>query len=413
MAVPHPTKVASLGEIGRGGMGTVELCEETQGGERRLVARKTILPEQARDRKARSLFLKEARVLSRIHHPHVVRILGVEEGDDETPPSFTMEYVEGLPLSDIVAKGPVPEGVACSIARAVALGLHAAHELTDERGESLGVVHRDVSPHNVVVGFDGRVTLLDFGVAKVTEGTRTQTGEVRGKIAYMAKEQALADAVDRRSDVCSLGAVLFELVAGERLRQGGTDLEILRRMASEDRPRLADVVPEVTPALSDLVHRMTADDPAERPQTAEDVARALEPFAKGDPGAFVRERFPDGERREAEKIETMILARPRTTRPRSLWAVPVVAVAVVAGVFALAPRGASRSPDAPAATSSTPPPTSPPSASATTIALPAESGSARAGSPVFRPPTPTRPVAGGPGGSPAATTKVLIDPKPF
>ena len=154
-------------------MGAVDLCEEQGTG--RLVARKTILPELSRQAKARTMFLREARLLAKIEHPNVVAMLEIDPGDGDAAPVLLMEFVDGVSLRDLVEA--CPEGmdvpIATRLAHDVALGLHAAHELRGDDGQSLGVVHRDVSPHNVVVTFGGRVKLLDFGVAKPSEGPRT------------------------------------------------------------------------------------------------------------------------------------------------------------------------------------------------------------------------------------------------
>ena len=413
-------------------MGAVELCEEEGSG--RLLARKTILPELSRSAKARSMFLREARLLAKIAHPNVVAMLEIDPGDDDVAPVLLMEFVDGVSLRDLVAASPdgLPIPIAARIARDVALGLHAAHEVTDDAGRALGVVHRDVSPHNVVVTFDGGVKLLDFGVAKTSEGTRTGTGEVKGKMAYMAPEQAMADPVDRRSDIYALGALLWELLTGKRMHGDGTDLEILRRMAVERPQPVSALRPSVPSALSELVARMTAERPDGRPPTALDVADALAPFAVGaDVGTvagWLERTLPSARRAHAARVSSARDARELTRvgvtprRGRAFALVAVVAVAVVAaGTIAItrAPTGAPATPPsasvAPAAPSS---PIAPPLASvAPDIAEPAKPAVTKtaprprpsASAPVAPPP----PIASSSPPPVASRRDIPIDHKPF
>ncbi len=223
------------------------------------------------------MFLREAGLLSRLRHPNVVRLLAVDPGDEGTHPCIVMEWIDGLSLREVLDRctGLIPIPVATQIAYDLALGLHAAHELRNDSGELLGVVHRDVSPQNVLVTLQGECKLLDFGVAKTSEGTHTVTGEVKGKIGYMAPEQALADPLDRRCDLYALGAVLYELLAGQRMHGTGTDMELLRRLAFEKPAPVESLRPETPAALARLVASLIAERPEERPATAQEVAEAL------------------------------------------------------------------------------------------------------------------------------------------
>ena len=267
-------------------MGTVEVAIE-RGGEgcERVVALKRLLPEGARDARHKEMFLREARLAALLAHPNVVHAFAFGELYGEL--FMAMEYVEGEPLSRVLRSGPqndtgLPPTLVAHILAQVCDGLHAAHELRDSgsQGQPLNVVHRDVSPHNILVGYEGHVKLLDFGVAKFEAGgNETRTGEVKGKMAYMSPEQALGERLDRRSDLFSIGAVLFECLTGRRMWGSGTDLEVMRKLALESPPRLDQSIPNAPHALVDLHARLVERDPAMRPATAQVVADELRAFA--------------------------------------------------------------------------------------------------------------------------------------
>ena len=274
----------SLFLIGRGGMGSVEVAvEQVAKGFERIVALKRLLPEGARDRRHKEMFLREARLAALLAHPNVVHAFAFGELYGEL--FMAMEYVEGEPLSHVLRTaqeadcGIAPELVGFVLAQ-VCDGLHAAHELRDDEGQPLCVVHRDVSPHNVMIAYDGHVKLLDFGVAKFEAGGHeTRTGEVKGKMAYMSPEQALGEKLDRRSDLFSIGSVLFECVTGRRMWGSGTDLEVMRKLALDAPPRLDATMPSAPRALVDLHARLVARDPERRPPTAQHVANELRAVA--------------------------------------------------------------------------------------------------------------------------------------
>jgi serine/threonine-protein kinase len=266
-------------------MGSVEVAlERTEAGEGKIVALKRMLPKAVLDKRQTEMFLREAKLASLLVHPNVVRATSFGEISGEL--FLVMEYIEGEPLSRVLAVAREREGrlalpLVAHILAEVCEGLHAAHELTDIDGRPLHVVHRDVCPHNVMVAYEGQIKLLDFGVAKIeaidADG-RTKTGEVKGKTAYMSPEQAMGDPVDRRSDLYSLGAMLFEAVAGRKMWGSGTDLEVLRRLALEEPPSLSDVEPKAPPALCQLQSCLVARDPTDRPSNALEVARSLRAF---------------------------------------------------------------------------------------------------------------------------------------
>lgn len=272
-AAPLAQKYRSLFVIGRGGMGSVEAAVQLEG--ERVVALKRLLPDAARDKRRAEMFLREAKLAKLLDHPNVVRAFDFGEVDGEL--YLAMEYVEGQPLSRVLetlrkSGETLPASLVAYVLSEVCEGLHAAHELKDASGASLNLVHRDVSPQNVMLAYDGHVRLLDFGVAKIETENVTKTGEVKGKTAYMSPEQAMGDALDRRSDLFGVGAVLFECLTLHRMWGDGTDMEIIRKLALEEPPPLADSAPEPMRALyTKLVARSAKD----RPASAREVADAL------------------------------------------------------------------------------------------------------------------------------------------
>jgi eukaryotic-like serine/threonine-protein kinase len=278
-------------------MGRVEVAlERGAAGFERIVALKRLLPTGPRDARHVQMFLREARLATLLRHPNVVHAFGFGEIDGEL--FLAMQYVEGEPLSRVLGAGKTagrgldPVLVAWVLAEACD-GLHAAHELRDESGRLLRVVHRDVSPHNVMISYDGNVKVVDFGVARFDTGGRaTRTGEVKGKMAYMSPEQALGEELDRRSDLFSVGAMLFECLTGRRLWGEGTDLELMRKIALERPPRLDVALPGAPPALVELQAGLVARDPGARPPTASDVATQLRAFATAAGGPTSRRVVP-------------------------------------------------------------------------------------------------------------------------
>lgn len=264
--------------------------------------------------------IAEAKLASAIRHPNVVPVLSVEED----PPwvALVMEYVEGETISGLVraarAKGEkLPARVAGAVLADVLAGLHAAHEASDD-GRPLNLVHRDVSPQNVLVGLDGRARLTDFGIAKVERTNATATGLVKGKTGYMAPEQIAGLELDRAVDVWAAAVVTWELVAGERL-YNGEPMPTMLRIVNEVAPRLRAAHPEVPIALDEVVASALAHDPKKRPPTADAFRRALvdawaEYGGLADPdevGSYVRSLAGEKLERRREQVAEIVSLRAR------------------------------------------------------------------------------------------------------
>lgn len=279
----------------------------------RTVAIKRLLPHVAKDPMFVSMFLDEARLAAAIRHPNVMPTLDIVSAGDDL--FVVMEYVAGESLSRLIAAAKeagktVPFPFALSIITQVLHGLHAAHEARDRRGNALEIVHRDVSPQNILVGVDGVARILDFGIAKAaSRGQNTTDGQIKGKIAYMSREQLQQGRVDRRADIFAASIVLWELLAGERLfsasDSGATVARILAgKVEAPSHAKLATKFPK---ALDAIVLRGLAREPSDRFQTAEEMATALEnvmavPRAR-EIGAWVEETASVALRERAEIVE--------------------------------------------------------------------------------------------------------------
>jgi eukaryotic-like serine/threonine-protein kinase len=277
-------------KLASGGMATVHLGRLMgQVGFARTVAIKRLHQNFARDPEFVSMFLDEARVAARVRHACVVPVLDVEAGDGEL--FLVMEYVHGESLSSLMrllGGQPVPPAIAARIAADVLSGLHAAHNAKTERGEPLHIVHRDVSPQNVLVGADGMARVTDFGVAMaVNRMQTTQEGQLKGKLAYMAPEQLREELVDRRSDVYAASVVLWEMLTGRRLHKGVEASATMRRILEGQMPRVSSLVASIDPVLDEIVSRGLDKDPSRRFVTAEQMAVALERRVRCEPAAAV------------------------------------------------------------------------------------------------------------------------------
>jgi serine/threonine-protein kinase len=263
-----------------GGMASVWLARfGGRLGFERMVVIKMILPQYSQDPRFQEMFLDEARIASRIEHSNVARILDV--GEHQENYFIVMEWVDGDSLSKILRavdqrKQRVPAGVALRIIADAAAGLHAAHELRERDGTPLHVVHRDVSPQNILIANNGTTVIIDFGVAKARDRVSqdTSAGQLKGKIRYMAPEQALGHAIDHRADVWALGAMLYELFTGNPPYDGPNEVATLHKLTGgQPPPPMAQSIPE---AIRAVVERALGYDPENRFATALEMNLALE-----------------------------------------------------------------------------------------------------------------------------------------
>ncbi|MBS2027552.1 MAG: serine/threonine protein kinase [Deltaproteobacteria bacterium] len=316
--------------LGQGGMAQVHLARvDGPSGVARLCALKRMLPHLSRDGHLTAMFLDEARVASLVNHPHVARV--EDFGELGGTYYMALEFLAGVDSASLVdtayEMGGIPVPYALALASQIATGLHAAHELTDLDGRPLGLVHRDVSPQNVMVTFDGVAKLVDFGVAK-SQVQREQTRDtaVKGKLCYMSPEQCLGRTIDRRSDVFALGAVLYEFIAGRPLFLRDNDGATLRALLDEPVPRISKSRAGVGEELWRIVQRALARNPDERYPTALHLSSALDGYLKathGAPstseiGAWLRTVFPGkaeeiaGWTTKLDRMPTEIIDKPRT-----------------------------------------------------------------------------------------------------
>ncbi len=301
----------------------------------KIVAVKAMLTELCgdADMDAESMFLDEARLVSLIRHPNVGTVLDL--GEEEDVLYIVMDWIEGEPLQVVMreAKGRLPLSLALRIVKQAAAGLHAAHELRDEDGKLVGLVHRDVSPQNVLVGYDGVVKVIDFGVAKAASNLqRTSVGQIKGKVPYMAPEQAVGDKVDRRTDVFALGVVLYQLVTGKHPFRGESEFATLARIRDK-KPADSPLrhVPDLPPALAEAMLKALAKQRDDRFATMNDLARALEravPSASdGDRmlGAYLSELVSERASKREQSIREALRERTGTdARPVNLGVRPTL-----------------------------------------------------------------------------------------
>jgi serine/threonine protein kinase len=309
------------------------------------VVLKRLRPEYTADPAFVAMLAAEARVCARLDHPAIVKVF--EFGEVAGEYYLAMELVDGWDLYDILAAFQragrrLPVAFVCHVGAELADALAYAHAITDEHGRPFGLVHRDVSPGNVMITRQGAIKLVDFGVHTIRDRRveeRTAVGVLRGTLSFMSPEQADGQPVDRRSDVFSLGSVLYEALTGERLFRAASDLETLRRVREAVVPPPSKFRPELDPRLDRILLAMLARSPGERWATCDDVARELRPFAEGLDATRVRELLGGldlaaGEDIRTERPSTQPLM-PSAPPSRAVWLWAALITAAIAMPYAI------------------------------------------------------------------------------
>jgi serine/threonine-protein kinase len=270
-----------LGRLAMGGMAEIFLAREVVQGVPRHLVIKRVLPHVADDEDFIRMFLDEAKIATRLYHPNVCHMY--EGGQIEGSYFMAMEWVHGVPLRRLIRRsrdtGGIPVPVGLKVLSHVAEALHYCHHACDADGRPLQIVHRDVSPHNVMVSHSGLVKLLDFGIAKAsTQAEKTEAGVIKGKYSYLSPEQCRGGEVDARSDIFALGVCLFETVTGKPLYHRGTVLNTMTAIVHEDVPSARRAVPELPVEIDMIIRTALAKDPEDRFQTAREMHDAIEHF---------------------------------------------------------------------------------------------------------------------------------------
>jgi eukaryotic-like serine/threonine-protein kinase len=316
-------------ELASGGMGVVSVARRVgDAGFERLVVIKRVHPHLSADPSFRKMIRDEAQLLSRVHDAHVVSILDVVETEDGEL-SLVLEYVESLSLSALMRAAEkiherIPLPVAARIVSDALAGLHAAHEGVDENGNLLGLIHRDVSPQNIIVGFDGSSRLIDFGIAKATTpaGMKEDTtgGVIKGKVRYMSPEQVKNGLLDRRTDVFSAGIVLYEAITGERIVKADNDGDHVLGLLIGDIKSPREWIPDLSPELDAVVMKSLDRDRDDRYATAAEFAEALERAVAVAPTREVARYMTEhgGEMISDRRARLRGLGRSSITPPRSI-----------------------------------------------------------------------------------------------
>jgi serine/threonine-protein kinase len=277
-----------LVRIGRGGMGDVYLGRKhaQASGISRLVAVKVIHPHLSEEEESIQMFLDEAVIAARLHHSNTVGVIDMGRQDDRA--FVVMDYVEGAPFSALLKanRNKRPPGVVAAVLYEMLLGLQHAHDLTDERGDPLNLVHRDISPGNILVGVDGRTRLTDFGVAKAESRiTHTRTGVRKGKVDYMSPEQLRTPGkIDHRSDIFASGIVLWNALTGKHLFRGEEAVQTMQNVLYQDIEKPSERGLQPPEAFDEVCLKALARDPEERFQSAREMADALRKAAEASGG---------------------------------------------------------------------------------------------------------------------------------
>ena len=310
-----------LALLATGGMAEIHLAQQAGiKGFERLVVVKKILPQLASEEAFLEMFFDEARIASRLNHPNIVQIYDLgQEGDDYF---MAMEYLEGESLSFLERETRKKErymspALAAGIIAQVCDGLEYAHSFRDHEDQTLNIVHRDVSPQNVIVLFSGGVKLVDFGIAKAaSQMHKTQVGTIKGKLSYLAPEQCVGKGVDHRSDIFSLGIILWELLTRRRLFKRDNEGATLNAVLNEEIPKIRTVRPQVPVSLESVAMRALNKAPEDRFQSAGEMGAALRDYLlKTGEAAGTAEiaTFINGSLGERAKNKKSMLEKIRTS----------------------------------------------------------------------------------------------------
>jgi serine/threonine-protein kinase len=309
-------KYKVIAKLGEGGMARAHLAVvRGVAGVRKLVVLKSVRPELVSDPKVCKMFLAEARLAVTFNHPNIVQTFEVIISKNR--PLLVMEYMDGQPISRIVKQAGVPLSLPLFALGEILNGVDYAHKFTDIDGTKLNLVHRDISPQNIFVTYDGHVKLLDFGIAKIVGSTdRTETGEIKGKVRYMAPEQMLGSAeIDGRADIFSIGVILWEAVTGRRLWEGLSDIQVIQAVVQGGGvPAPSTIDPTVAPCLDAICKRALAHNSADRYESAAamqtDIEAAIEELDlrtdSRQVGRFVSQAFAELRTSIKSVIETQL-----------------------------------------------------------------------------------------------------------
>lgn len=324
-----------IGRLARGGMAEVFLAKSLFGDRERLLALKRTLSEYSEEDDFISMFTDEARIASGLTHPNICHILDHGEVGDQR--FLVMEFIHGKDLKVVAHRARqrgelVPTELVAFILARIASALHEAHTKRNSKGEPENIVHRDISPQNILISYEGQPKLIDFGIAKAKDRlSKTQAGVVKGKFAYMSPEQAIGGDVDARTDIFALGVVLYELVVGTLPFKGSSDFSTLKRVArAEYEPPPTDRVPA---RLVKVIQKALTRSPDERYATAADFARDLDLFLTdlgkevqpAQLSSYMRKLFRDDYIREMSRIKAYrAVEPPKVSRPPATKIVPAI-----------------------------------------------------------------------------------------
>ncbi|MBM4778027.1 MAG: protein kinase [Archangiaceae bacterium] len=313
-----------LKRLAVGGMAELYLAKDTRSN--RMVVLKRILPYLAEEVEFLKMFLDEARIAAQLHHPNIVEVFELGRLDGST--FISMEWVDGIDLRKVLLKeqereSPIPPGIGAWVIARLCEGLHHAHQRPGTDGKPLGIIHRDVSPQNVMVSYRGDVKLVDFGIAKATAWmSRSKPGVIKGKFLYLAPEQLTQDRLDHRADLFALGTLLYELTVGKSPFYRNTTEAVIYSIRMEDPDPPHTVVPGYPISLSRIIMRCLEKDRDKRYQSAEEIRAALDgfiqveaPTTKDDVGQYMADLFGDDDERTSVYVPPNAQTQAQPTIP--------------------------------------------------------------------------------------------------